>query len=187
MALDPKTEKPNGSSVLKPALILGSGFHRHVFGDRSRSDLRASLYEWHALIDFTADRMHVACPSREQPPVLRWETLIGRAVREGFRDTDGKSQLPGVLPAYRVEVEAKNHVAQVLREASADYPASTRALIPLHSCWGCVISLNFDHAWRHGRLPRVASDAADEQNASRRVLRCSRSHSDKRINCTERK
>ena len=187
MALDPKTEKPNGSSVLKPALILGSGFHRHVFGDRSRSDLRASLYEWHALIDFTADRMHVACPSREQPPVLRWETLIGRAVREGFRDTDGKSQLPGVLSAYRVEVEAKNHVAQVLREASADYPASTRALIPLHSCWGCVISLNFDHAWRHGRLPRVASDAADEQNASRRVLRCSRSHSDKRINCTERK
>ena len=141
------TKTSNNHNNLKPALILGSGFHRHVFGEQRRSNQHQSLYDWHSLIDATAERMHVACPSRQQPPVLRWETLIGRAIREGFRDADGTSQSPHVLPAYQVEIAAKKQVAQVLGESSADYPISTRASIPRQSHWGCVISLNFDHAW----------------------------------------
>ena len=35
---------------LKPALIFGSGFHHHVFGDVDRLTIRP-LYNWHALVD----------------------------------------------------------------------------------------------------------------------------------------
>ena len=132
---------------LKPALILGSGFHRHVFGERASPNQREVLWDWHALIDATAGQMQVATPSRQQAPVLRWETLIGRALEEGFRAPDGHWQLPGLLQAHQVEALAKVHLAKNLQTASIDYPNSTRARIPLDPRWGCVISLNFDHAW----------------------------------------
>lgn len=96
----------------------------------------------------TVDHMQVACPSTEQSPVLRWETLINRAVREGYRNRKGAWQIPNHNAAYRVECDAKAVVANLITAASEQYPESTRARIPLDERWGCVISLNFDHAWR---------------------------------------
>lgn len=133
---------------LKPALILGSGFHRHVFGERPPQDHRNCLYDWQALVSATADRIQVACPSKEQSPVLRWETLINRAVREGYRNRKGAWQAPNNNAAYHVERDAKAVVANLITVSSEQYPESTRARIPLDERWGCVISLNFDHAWR---------------------------------------
>lgn len=139
---------PARSTFLKPALILGSGFHRHVFGERPPQDHRNCLYDWQALVSVTADYMQVACPSMEQSPVLRWETLINRAVREGYRDRKGAWQVPNNNAAYQVERDAKAIVANLITAASEQYPKSSRARIPLDERWGCVISLNFDHAWR---------------------------------------
>ena len=44
---------------LKPALVLGSGFHRHVFGDGHHTVARP-LYDWHYLVTQTSQRLQVA-------------------------------------------------------------------------------------------------------------------------------
>lgn len=46
---------------LKPALILGSGFHRHALGEGASSKA-ACLFDWHALVTQTAQRLQVATP-----------------------------------------------------------------------------------------------------------------------------
>lgn len=142
---------------LKPALILGSGFHRHVFGAEDNLNHYHSIYQplwdWHTLIDATAERMQVACPSRAQEPVMRWETLIIRAQKDGFRDLNGEWIPPSEHAAHEVEDKAKVFVADILKELSTTYPESRRSQIPLSRDWGCVISLNFDHAWLGGLKP----------------------------------
>lgn len=142
---------------LKPALILGSGFHRHVFGAENNLNHYHSIYQplwdWHALIDATAERMQVACSSRAQEPVMRWETLIIRAQKDGFRDLKGEWIPPSEHAAHEVEDKAKVFVADILKELSTNYPESRRSQIPLSRDWGCVISLNFDHAWLGGLKP----------------------------------
>jgi hypothetical protein len=47
---------------------------------------RACLVDWHPLVTRTAQEMQVAVPSMAQSPVLRWESMIIRAARDGYRD-----------------------------------------------------------------------------------------------------
>lgn len=131
---------------LKPALILGSGFHRHVFGDGGPSSAR-TLYDWDHLVSEVSAAMQVGAPSQAMPPVQRWETLLLRAAREGFRDHQGHWHAPATTPAYAIEAMARRHVVDVIKKASENYPLSARARIPLLPQWGAVISLNFDVAW----------------------------------------
>jgi hypothetical protein len=142
--------KTNGAeTVLKPVLIIGSGFHCHVFasGGASPSSKRSSLYHWEALIDAVADNMQVARPDRSLKPVLRWEALLDIGAKDGYATSGGLWRSPGSLATYRIEIEARRHVASVLSKAAEDYPGSRRARIPAQSKWASVISLNFDPAW----------------------------------------
>jgi hypothetical protein len=50
--------------LLKPALILGSGFHRYLLGDVSPA-FAVNLFDWHSLIEAVAQVMQVAYPSRD--------------------------------------------------------------------------------------------------------------------------
>jgi len=138
------------SSALKPALIIGSGFHRHVFSSESANPFskRACLYDWQQLIDETSDRMQVARPDRALSPVLRWEALISSAARDGYRTPkDHEWHDACLVVAYRIEADARRHVSSAIEDASRDYPVSKRSQIPAQSKWGCVISLNFDLSW----------------------------------------
>lgn len=134
------------ASHLRPALVLGSGFHRHVFGDGGPSSVRP-LYDWHQLASDVSSAMQVAEPSKTMSPVQRWETLLLRAAREGFRDLKGHWHAPTTSPAHVIEAMARRHVVGVINKASENYPLSARGRIPLLPQWGAVISLNFDVAW----------------------------------------
>ena len=131
---------------LKPAIIIGSGFHRHVFGDVDRLAIRP-LYNWNALVDEVAVQMGVAVPLQVLSPVQRWETTITRAVREGYKSHKQEKVLPLESAAHVVEDEARKAVASILIKASQNYPGSTRSAFPLLDQWGSIISLNFDAAW----------------------------------------
>ncbi len=131
---------------LKPCLILGSGFHRHVFGDSDSQDIRP-LYDWHHLVGQVATRMQVAIPDRAMSPIQRWETLLLWAAREGFFDYAGDWFCPHSHQTHLIEKEARRSVAVILNTAATNYPKSSRAQIPQRDCWGAVISLNFDLAW----------------------------------------
>ena len=148
---------------LKPALILGSGFHRHTLGEQASGKVRC-LFDWHELVTQTAQCMQVATPTEHQSPVLRWESMIIDAARDGYRDRRGHWRTAGppvpheqrglgylpVPATHHIELDAKATVSKLLQVSSQDYPNSRRAEIPLDPCWGCVISLNFDHAWQPG-------------------------------------
>lgn len=152
---------------LKPALIIGSGFHRHVFGDVDNEPARP-LYDWQYLVTQTARAMRVAAPDDNLPPTLRWEVLINRAGKEGYLGKDGHWVENGEKQASDIERVARGYVKDGLTEAAQNYPKSTRSPIPLASCWGCVISLNFDSAWieAHGiEGTTQTNDEADGSNA----------------------
>lgn len=138
--------KKRGIMRLKPALILGSGFHRHVFGD-TKDMLVRPLYDWQHLVTQVAARMQVAIPDRVMSPTQRWDTLVLRAAKEGFRDRAGLWCAPLLRQTHFIEKEARHYVATVLNGAVDQYPLSSRAQIPRLKCWGSVISLNFDAAW----------------------------------------
>jgi len=131
---------------LKPALIFGSGFHHHVFGDVDRLTIRP-LYNWHALVDEVAVQMGVAVPVKLHTPVQRWESLITCAVKEGYKGHKGKDVKSLESAANVVEKKARKVVASILQEASKNYPHSTRSAFPKLDQWGSIISLNFDAAW----------------------------------------
>lgn len=141
------------ASQLKPSLILGSGFRHHVFGD-SDSQVIRPLFDWHHLIDQVAIQMQVAIPDKVMSPVERWETLLLRAAREGFRSHAGDWRYPHSYQTHLIEKEARRGVATVLDSASENYPRSSRAQIPNMDCWGAVISLNFDSAWLPAEVRR---------------------------------
>lgn len=145
------------ANSLKPALILGSGFHRHVFGETEGMAIRP-LYDWPYLVGKVASTMQVAIPDRTMSPVQRWDTLVLRAAKEGFRDHAGLWSAPLVLQTHFIEKEARRCVTSVLNEAAEQYPKSSRAQIPLLDCWGSVISLNFDTAW----MPQFGRHKAQE-------------------------
>jgi hypothetical protein len=141
----PLISQPNKIN-LKPALVLGSGFHRHVFGSSNIPSVRP-LFDWHYLVGQVANQLQVAVPSEILSPVQRWETLILRAVKEGYKNHKGEWVGKLTQQANVVEKEARCAVANIINEASQNYSQSTRAQIPLLDCWGSVISFNFDAAW----------------------------------------
>lgn len=133
------------NQVFKPALVIGSGFHRHVLGDVVNQHRLQPLWDWNAQIDGTAGHMQVACPSREQEPVIRWETLIIRAQKDGYRGPKGDWIPPSEQAANEVEEKAKVFVANILKQSSTTYPEPRRSKIILSRDWDCVSSVNFDH------------------------------------------
>lgn len=133
---------------LKPALVLGSGFHRHVFGASNDISVRP-LFDWHYLVGQVATRMQVAVPSEILSPVQRWETLILRAAKERYKNRKGDWVDRFSEQTHEIEKEARRTVASIINDASQQYPQSIRAQIPSLDCWGAVISLNFDVAWMH--------------------------------------
>lgn len=44
-------------SDLKSALVMGSGFHKHAFGDVNDLHTRQALWDWYALKDATAEQI----------------------------------------------------------------------------------------------------------------------------------
>lgn len=122
---------------MKPALIIGSGFHRYVLGANGSEapSKGACLFDWNKLIDETASRMQVARPNASMPPVMRWETLIGTGVQEGYRKPAAASISPGQPPST-IEVHARRHVAKALTDASVNYPNSVKADLPTLPIWG---------------------------------------------------
>jgi len=165
---------PAISNSLKPVLILGSGFHRHVFGDIGE-DNRRTLYDWHHLVGQVAARMQVAVPDQVMSPVQRWEMLLLFAAKEGYRDHKGQWRRPLELQANFIEKDARRIVAAVLNDVSQDYPKSLRAHIPALACWGSVISLNFDMAWllnverfeHAASVTNISSDKLDQRELRR--------------------
>ena len=79
---------------LKPALVLGSGFHQHVLGETSNKQAQP-LHSWNELITQVAERLQVAVPSTALTPIHRWESLVLRAVSDGYRSIKG-----GWLPLF---------------------------------------------------------------------------------------
>lgn len=145
---------------MSPSLILGSGFHRHVFGS-APGFARRALYDWQYLVSLVAARMQVAVPDQVMSPVQRWETLLLRAANEGYRDGAGHWRGPLSRQAHLIEKDARRLVVSVLKKASVGYPQSSRARIPSLDCWGSIVSLNFDMAWESGnsKLDRAQIDA----------------------------
>ncbi len=151
-----KTNKPNRIN-LKPALVLGSGFHHHVFNDWNSTQVRP-LYDWQYLVGQVSNRLQVAVPNEVLSPVQQWETLILRAVNEGYKNHKGEWVGPVTQQVNVVERAARRAVASIINEASQNYPKSTRAKTPLSDCWGSVISLNFDVAWLPDDFSQNKSD-----------------------------
>lgn len=162
-----------GMLKMKPTLILGSGFHRHVLGEVGDVK-RRTLYDWHHLVSSVAGRMQVAVPERIMPPALRWETLLLRAANEGYRDHTGQWRRPAERQTHVIEKEARRIVAFELNDAAQNYPQSSRVRVPFLDCWGAVISLSFDLAWgaNVGRFLHTVGAAASkglEQRERRRL------------------
>ena len=134
------------SLKLKPALIIGSGFHRHVLGDTNNANIRP-LFDWHYLVEQVAFEMQVAIPDKVLSPIQRWETLITRASIEGYFNSKSITIAGGLHQPCLIEKEARRRLNSILAYSSKKYPISTRSNIPLDECWGAVISLNFDTAW----------------------------------------
>ena len=130
--------------TLKPALVLGSGFHRYVLGNDTE---RNPICSWHSLIDAVSERLDVRRPPPAMPPTLRWETMINAAVRDGFQNRHGQRLATKDKKPSQVEAEARRIVSIVLGETEENYPAGQKSNLPADSRWGCVISLNFDVAW----------------------------------------
>lgn len=126
----------SGYDKVARALVIGSGFHRFVFGDIGIPARLEPLVDWHALIDRVALEREVPGPPREMPPVMRWEEIV-RAVARGSENT----------PPSRAEKQVRSTTCDVLRHAEDCYPKNERTDIPRDSKWGTVISLNFDLAW----------------------------------------
>lgn len=136
-------------NILRPALVLGSGFHRYVFGSTDQLAIRP-LYDWHCLVEQVSSWLQVAVPSEVLSPVQRWETLVLRAVNERCKNYKSEWVKECTQQANLVEKEAPRAVANIINEVSQNYSRSTRSQIPLLDCWGAVISLNKDRPdfWR---------------------------------------
>ena len=59
--------------MLKPALLIGTGFHGYVLGDVAPHEFYAPLVDWNALISGIARKARVPVPSLALPPVMRWQ------------------------------------------------------------------------------------------------------------------
>lgn len=158
--------------MLKPCLVMGSGFHRWVKGDRVIRDNDSPLSNWHVLIESVAELMAVSAPSVDFPPTLRWEKLLENAVNDGFKPVGAtETILPFALQSHEVELHAKRAVAKILTDEYFQYPGhSARAKFPFRDMFGAVISLNFDHSWMD-RFDRVLSPlpGSDSSNRSENV------------------
>jgi hypothetical protein len=65
-------EKSNKSaSTIKPALLIGTGFHYYVSGNVESHEKLAPLVSWNALINAVGRKASLALPSNQLSPVYR--------------------------------------------------------------------------------------------------------------------
>ena len=129
-----EAEKP--MPKIKPALVLGSGFHRFVLGDTTSYRHRTPLVSWSALLDQVAEQLEVPVPAQSLTSPMRWEEILLSRSRH-----DQKT------PPSKAEQDARKAVATIMSGAAKDYPDNERSRIPKDPVWGAVVSLNFDMAW----------------------------------------
>lgn len=143
-------------NTLAPALILGSGFHHYVLGSDPFNQ-HSPLFDWNDLVSKTAEAMELAAPSSSLPPIHRWDSLLIEATQKGFYDPIKKQRhLPRSAATYLIETCARRCVANILKQASQQYPTSARSQYPYYAGWGAIISLNFDAAWATERITKQA-------------------------------
>lgn len=87
---------------------------------------------------------------------MRWDALLLNAAKDGFRDMHLCWHAALSLQISKIESAAREAVAKVLVNCSANYPVSRRAKLPLDERSGSVISLNFDTAWLQNAESRSA-------------------------------
>jgi len=130
---------------MKPCLVIGSGFHSHVLGQRV-----TPLSSWDALLESVAFELNVCIPPTSLSPVLRWERILETAASDGFQHPlDPMKWFHKMsLPIHEVEQFAKKAVKKVIDDYGVNYPyRSAKAQYPFDSAFATVISLNFDHCW----------------------------------------
>jgi len=137
---------------LKPCLVLGTGFHSWVLGDRVA---KSAIGNWDVLLSEVARHMKVAwSPISGVSLSLLWEKMLNTAAQDGyFRKIkqEWRWAAAGSRKAYEIELDAKAIVALVLSQSMVGYPkCSKRASFPLQDQWGAILSLNFETAWLHG-------------------------------------
>ena len=69
--------------MLKPCLVLGTGFHKWVLGEAGD---RIELTSWNGLLKAVANQMQVSWSEGIDDPALSWATLLTTATSEGFFD-----------------------------------------------------------------------------------------------------
>jgi hypothetical protein len=137
--------KATAAFALRPALVLGSGFHRHVLGKNHADLSQSSLTEWPALVRAVAKRMGVPAPSQNLSPTLQWEEILLSASAQGYEGAR-KQRTKGDDKVSVIEATARRHLMAEIKASSVEYPRSDKASIVSDPRWGCVISLNFDTA-----------------------------------------
>lgn len=140
------------TKFLKPCLVIGTGFHRWLIGDRAEN---SPIGNWRRLLADVASRMAVSWhDDRAANPVFLWERLLHTAARDGYQFSEGLEDRwigAGRHAIYDIEKDAKKVVAHLIKDECDAYPnKSRRAEYPLSRQWGAVISLNFETAWFDG-------------------------------------
>lgn len=133
------------ASPLRPALVIGSGFHRHVLGNGSPDLSQGPLSDWSALVRAVAERMHVKLPCKHLSPTQQWEQMLLSAAANGYHGIT-KPRRKGEGKVSEIEASARRHLKWVIEAGSVEYPRSDKAGIATDPRWGSVISLNFDTA-----------------------------------------
>lgn len=153
--------------MLKPCLILGSGFRRWVLGHPDNP-----LCSWHVLIDQVTEKLKLPRPPMTLSPVMRWERLVETGVTDGYFNP-ARSQWSGELECSASEVEevARLAVGAVLGEQLKSYPLkSRRARYPRLETWESVISINFDCSIL-GDQYQLSRELPDEIQSNREMNR----------------
>ena len=157
--------------LLKPCLVIGTGFHNWVLGSHRA---QCVLQSWDKLNTCTAREMQVPLAETTCDRLaLRWETLLLTAAANGYLSPkNGWIASAKVGKISGIEVHARLIVAGLISESQSTYPhQSNRARFPLDACWGSVVSLNFDTAWLTPSPPRGFLINANAGNFSKAATR----------------
>ena len=141
--------------MLKPCLVLGSGFHKHVL---SRTIKTSPLSDWNFLINSVSMNYGVVHhKSLNSKLAAKWELLLlelGARGQVTSEKEEGRSRYGNSI--YLIESEAKKIAAKILiEEQTLNRNSYTKDLVPRDACWGSVVSLNFDTSWFSTKPPRV--------------------------------
>lgn len=146
--------------MIKPALLIGTGFHYYVSGNVESYEKLAPLVSWNSLINAVGRKAGLALPSYHLPPVYRWEGVVHQAGTEGFNGINDEFYATGTIGSDEVQLHLKQLAADVIKKAGS-YSPTKRAMFPNDELWGSVISLNYDQAWINSPLAQLQGAVPD--------------------------